>query len=834
MALKSPLMPSPTNGLSSAFSPYSDSPNSPAPYQSNFPTASNRSSGPSDSLAPPPSPYPQQIEPSPVDSNGTESTEIDEDAQEEGEVKSPHADGEVQSPDIEITSPEETTSPQSATSDRVHRIDTQLPARFRSDSTKDEPQSVIHAPTTFRSFGEAASSKESEAGSSEATVVSPNSPEAVSSPTEKELAAVSPVKTDVPRVVDRSTPRAQSAQELDEEWRRKRRTSSLEDVPEEFDRDVDDTEDPDTAGLIGDGAMNNAMQQSLDNAEEEVTALRTALSECWTLCNTLATLSSTHRQRTFKFAGKQGMQEQAWRSCWRLCQQLYDYRDADHASQVIPTLELCRDFCQSLFDARQRGDEASDSVLRVSFELNNHLYNTHPSSLPEAFNERTLDFYITMCHRLMKQRTSLPQETDALLRACWSLAEMLFNLRQSTREGTTADEELLGSAVQACWELCDLFREGWTQIRPERGTPRPSQTTFQSTSPPQNPFNLSSNRSEPRSNSSMSNRQYHDAPSGPAGSAAAIVPETPTTIFDDTTSSAASSPDSVTVPNILVLGPASNHHTNHHGSTSSSARRAGHHHERWSSNASVLSGYSESVTSQRTSSTATAGKKKKPQPSSSTAAAAAAAASSTQQEEEEEAHLTRLRYLLLKAGMQTGYPRHPSSSHPNPNPNPSSSSSSSTPSPSPQNPSTHPSHSETFQSYIAHLPPTAFGTSPWQRQTLKSYQQLVRHDGTMAGIDAYPVRRLGAAEVAGSVVWLAGKAAGTGTGTGTGGGGDRGAGGGKGGQEGQGGQGGGQQWAWMRDLYRLVFGFGVEEGERMRGTGTGMGGGGGGGGGVQV
>ncbi|KAI7344179.1 hypothetical protein KC354_g15288, partial [Hortaea werneckii] len=775
MALKSPLMPSPTNGLSSAFSPYSDSPNSPAPYQNNFPTASNRSSGPSDSLAPPPSPYPQQIEPSPVDSNGTESTEIEEDAQEEGEVKSPHADGgEVQSPDIEITSPEETTSPQSAASDRVHKIDTQLPARFRSDSTKDEPQSVIHAPATFRSFGEAGSSKESEAGSSEATVVSPTSPQDVSSPIEKKLAAVSSVKTDVPRVVDRSTPRAQSAHELDEEWRQKRRTSSLEgvdfaalqfstctlsadrstDVPEEIDRDGDETDDPDTAGLVGDGTMNNAMQQSLDNAEEEVTALRTALSECWTLCNTLATLSSTHRQRTFKFAGKQGMQEQAWRSCWRLCQQLYDYRDADHASQVIPTLELCRDFCQSLFDARQRGDEASDSVLRVSFELNNHLYNTHPSSLPEAFNERTLDFYITMCHRLMKQRTSLPQETDALLRACWSLAEMLFNLRQSTREGTAADGELLGSAVQACWELCDLFREGWTQIRPERGTPRPSQTTFQSTSPPQNPFNLSSNRSEPRSNSSMSNRQYHDAPSGPAGSAAAIVPETPTTIFDDTTSSAASSPDSVTIPNILVLGPASssNNNTSHHGSTSSaSARRSGHHHERWSSNASVLSGYSESVTSQQTSSTATAGKKKKnpqrqpPNPTTTTTTSSTSAA-----QEVEEAHLTRLRYLLLKAGMQTGYTRHhpsSSSSHTNPS-NPTSSSSSSS---SPKNPPTNPHHPVSFQTYISSLPPTAFGSLPWQRKTLTRYQDLIRHDETMAGIDSYPARRLGAGEVAASV-----------------------------------------------------------------------------------
>lgn len=70
-----------------------------------------RSSGQqADSLAPPASPYPQQIEPSPVDSNGTESTDIDEDAQEDANVKSPDSTNndeaiEVQSPDIEITSP---------------------------------------------------------------------------------------------------------------------------------------------------------------------------------------------------------------------------------------------------------------------------------------------------------------------------------------------------------------------------------------------------------------------------------------------------------------------------------------------------------------------------------------------------------------------------------------------------------------------------------------------------------------------------------------------------------------------------------------------------------
>jgi hypothetical protein len=71
-------------------------------------TPAERSSGPTDSLAPPASPYPSQVEPSPVDSNGTESTEIEEDAQEDPELKSPlpEAAPRLKSPDIEISSPQ--------------------------------------------------------------------------------------------------------------------------------------------------------------------------------------------------------------------------------------------------------------------------------------------------------------------------------------------------------------------------------------------------------------------------------------------------------------------------------------------------------------------------------------------------------------------------------------------------------------------------------------------------------------------------------------------------------------------------------------------------------
>jgi hypothetical protein len=347
----------------------------------------------------------------------------------------------------------------------------------------------------------------------------------------------------------------------------------------------------------------------INETEREIAALHGALSECWTLCNSLAKLSQHHRQRMFQYSGgRADIQEHAWQTCWRLCQTLYDSRAEPPSAQIKPTLELCRDFCQALFDVRQRGDEASDSVLRVSFELNNHLYNAHDRALPETFRERTLDFYLTLCHRLMKQRTSLPEETDSLLHACWSLAEMLFSLRQNSRDGKPADEELLGSAIQACWELCDLFREGWTQVRPDRGTPRPTQHTFAIGPAPVTRANIAYSE---RSGRSSVNDSYHSAISSRMGTP--MQPETPTTIFDDRDEFSPTEEEH-NVPNILVLGPEA-------GMTRT--------HDRWSSASSNLSTYSDA--SHHTSSTATAGR--------------------------EDPHLIRCKGLIIKAAINTGYNR---------------------------------------------------------------------------------------------------------------------------------------------------------------------------------
>lgn len=422
---------------------------------------------------------------------------------------------------------------------------------------------------------------------------------------------------------------------------------------------------------IGTQTMGEALHGIIES-EKEVAALKSALNECWTLCNSLARLSQHHRQRMFHYSGgRADVQEHAWRTCWRLCQKLYESRDENPSAQIRPTLELCRDFCQALFDVRQRGDETSDSVLRVSFELNNHLYNAHDRALPETFRERTLDFYLTLCHRLMKQRTSLPEETDSLLHACWSLAEMLFSLRQNSRDGKSADEELLGSAIQACWELCDLFREGWTQVRPERGTPRPTQYTF--SIGPGSISHSQSTYSERSGRSSSVNESYHSAIS--SRRATPLQPETPTTIFDDREEF--SPADEPNVPNILVLGPEA-------GMTRT--------HDRWSSASSNLSTYSD--TSVHTSSTATAGR--------------------------EDPNLIRLKGLIVKAAINTGYNRQ-------------------TPLPD----------------FIRALPSNSFGTIPWQTQLFENYKKLVLADPTLRAVHAQPLRRLTALEIGRSVQWMA-------------------------------------------------------------------------------
>lgn len=520
-----------------------------------------------------------------------------------------------------------------------------------------------------------------------------------------------PISTDIPYVkygLENATPRAQTRQEVEAlagnyGYRSSSTHSSLEGASSDF---RDSPHYSWFAGIPEDQREEDEFDaRTVHNSDQEVNALKTALHECWTLCNTLASLSSIHRERIFTYSGTRDAHEMAWKCCWRLCQKLYDSRDEDHEMHVRPTLDLCRDFCQALFDVRQRKDEVADSVLRVSFELNNHLFNTHDRNLPEAFRERTLDFYITLCHRLMKQRNELAAETDALLRACWGLAEMLFSLRQNKREGKAADEELLGSAVQACWELCDLFREGWTQVRPERGTPRPSQTTFTQIS---DQMSRSSHAKTPSLASLPENPEHSEHNR-------ARYPETPTTEFEDTPISPGET--SPNIPNIMILGTEGNR---------SNAR--------WSSTTSTLSSYSQG--SNHSSSTVTTANG-------------------------EDANLTRLKILILKAAMNVGFSRGtPTTNGPNKSDPPA------------------------LQSFVKNLAAGSFGSLPHHSTLLASYRQLVLSDSTFRSAATLPAvgKKASAVDVASSVKWMMRSG----------------------------------QYPFLKDLFRLVFGFAVEEADTRK------------------
>lgn len=620
------------------------------------------------------SPSSDIVGPSPVTSNGTETTEIEDDLGEENA----EFDRNNGHPSLMM-------------------LRTNLPDHIRK-SMSEEVISVIHAPQSFQNWR----SSDTQSKSSLSNSVSAASVESstTSPPISEPSTVVKTPPTHAPPMVntkvkpvafglDAPTPQAQKLEDVIANEPSKLRSStasSLELIPEtDGDEEYED---------VDDFAVHAAHTE-----ETEVRALRTALEECWTLCNTLANLSSIHRERVFNSSGTPDAHEKAWKSCWKLCKRLYNSRDdVSESFNVRTNLDLCRDFCQALFDVRQKKDEVADSILRVSFELNNHLYSAQDSrNLPEAFRERTLDFYITLCHRLMKQRSDLAEETDSLLRACWSLAEMLFSLRQNRRDGKAPDEELLGSAVQACWELCDIFREGWTQIRPDRGTPRPSHVNFFSGGYPLQSLPMSHQAEATRSNTG-SRASLHSKRESLRSLADTerprqrpIIPETPVTEFEDTPISPEASPQ---MPNILVLG------TSQHDSRSDRGERG-----RWSSNASNLSGYSQS--SQHTSSTAT------------TATAA------------EDINITRIKVLIVKAAMNIGFNREAATTD-------------------------GVGGASALQAFVKSLPTGSFGSLPSHATLLQNYKNLVLLDSAFRSTASLPSRgkRVSSIDIAKSVGWM--------------------------------------------------------------------------------
>lgn len=104
----------------------------------------------------PPSPYPQFVDPSPTDSNGTENTDIDEDAQDNAPPEL-EADKDLKSPvkhpssheGVDNQSPQGGPDNQTERTTQLAKLDTTVSPE-PSIATDDAPRSVIHAPEGFR------------------------------------------------------------------------------------------------------------------------------------------------------------------------------------------------------------------------------------------------------------------------------------------------------------------------------------------------------------------------------------------------------------------------------------------------------------------------------------------------------------------------------------------------------------------------------------------------------------------------------------------------------------------------------------------------------------
>lgn len=266
----------------------------------------------------------------------------------------------------------------------------------------------------------------------------------------------------------------------------------------------------------------------------------------------------------------------------------------------------------------------------------------------------------------MKQRNTLQDDSDKILKACWSLTEVLFSIRQNRRDGNPPDENLFVAAIEATYNLNDLFREGLSASRSERNTPRPSQTSFSHHSPEQTGRESRSSNHSSRSKRESSKGSYQEdrprkqqPPPPPPPPPQQQVPETPVTEFEHTPISPASR--SPQMPNIMVLGPSSD------GGRGS----------RWPSSASNLSGYSHS--SNRTSSTAT----------TTTAT--------------EDVNITRAKILVLRAAVQLGFNKDAL-----------------------LDVKTGPT---ALQKFAAELPAGAFGSLPTHTTLLQQYRESVLGDG---------------------------------------------------------------------------------------------------------
>lgn len=183
--------------------------------------------------------------------------------------------------------------------------------------------------------------------------------------------------------LDSSTPQAQDLQDMLAESNRLRSssTSSLESKSRyvalrdqvahflEIEEQTEAEGDDDDLYSDGEGLFGRAQLRGQHN---EIERLKLLFNTAWTCCLEFGSYNTRRRKRDLNTSSISDTHVYAWQTCWKLCERLYNDETSDKDSlNIRDGLGLCRKFCQALFELRPRKDEMFDSMLRVTFELNN-------------------------------------------------------------------------------------------------------------------------------------------------------------------------------------------------------------------------------------------------------------------------------------------------------------------------------------------------------------------------------------------------------------------------------------------------------------------------------
>jgi hypothetical protein len=243
--------------------------------------------------------------------------------------------------------------------------------------------------------------------------------------------------------------------------------------------------------------------------------------------------------------------------CWSLCRAIYPSESADSDTRVDldHLLRSARDL-EHAISANEPDKTEADSFARATMVLNDHLQGGLAPELPDTFQQRTLEIYLDLCSQAIHSTTILSGDLLINVRACWVLVETVYALCQHTARETTSslidpvsgdeveastslkvEEDLLGHAISACFNLCTLFYNSWYESQPGHATPRPSLVgpDYFRTHP------RSSHHDHSHATSLASARFPHNAQSltteprtpSPKFSHERDLPETPLTVFED-------------------------------------------------------------------------------------------------------------------------------------------------------------------------------------------------------------------------------------------------------------------------------------------------------------